>query len=257
VRFQAEGRPLVIGHRGAAAHAAENTLASLERAVELGADLVEFDVLALGDGTLVLAHSDDLAEVTQGRAAGRVAGRGLDEVRAFAPELPTLDDALAFLSERAPAVGAHVDLKSPGVEDGVVSALRRRAVTSRAVVSSCDAESLRALAALEPALARALTYPCDRLRLGGRRAVAPFRPIGVRVLRAVLPRRIAGLLGRADANVASLHHSVISRAAVERAQAAGAAVFAWTVNDPTVLRHVLEANVDGIITDDPTIVGLH
>ena len=74
------GRVLRIGHKGAAAlapekHAAlapENTLRSLALAVELGCDLVEFDVLSLDDGTLVLAHSDDLREVSHGSSHGRV-----------------------------------------------------------------------------------------------------------------------------------------------------------------------------------------
>jgi glycerophosphoryl diester phosphodiesterase len=254
VRLRADSRPLVIGHRGAAAYAPENTLASLEQAVGLGVDLVEFDVLALVDGTLVLAHSNDLAELSHGRATGRVAGRGLEELRTLAPDLPALDDALSFLNERAPSVGAHLDLKSRGVESSVVEALRRSGMVERAVVSSCHAESLRTIASNEPAIARALTYPCDRFRLSRRRVATPFRAGGRRVLRSTLPARIVGLLEGADATVASLHWSVVSAAAVERAQTAGAAVLAWTVNDKAVLRGVLEAKVDGIITDDPTII---
>jgi glycerophosphoryl diester phosphodiesterase len=254
MRLRAEGRPLVVGHRGAAAHAPENTIASLRRASELSVDLVEFDVVALADGTLVLAHSDDLAEVTHGRASGRVAGRRLDELRLLAPELPTLDDALACLSGLEPALGAHVDLKSPGTEADVVEALRRHGMLTRAVVSSCRREALREVAGLEPELPRALTYPCARLRLGHRPAAAPVRSAALGALRAGLPARIAGLLRRADATVASLHWSVVSGAAVERAHAAGAAVFAWTVNDETALRRVLAANVDAVVTDDPTIL---
>jgi len=66
-----------VGHRGASALAPENTLRALELAVELGCDMLEFDVLDLSDGTLVLAHSDDLREVSHGAAAGRVRGRDL------------------------------------------------------------------------------------------------------------------------------------------------------------------------------------
>jgi glycerophosphoryl diester phosphodiesterase len=50
-----------------------------------------------------------------------------------------------------------------------------------------------------------------------------------------------------------LHHWVVSRAAVERAHAHGAAVFAWTVDDATVLERVISAGVDGVITNDPRI----
>jgi glycerophosphoryl diester phosphodiesterase len=66
---------LRVGHKGAAALEPENTLRSLARAVELGCDLVEFDVLELHDGTLVLAHSDDLLEVSTVRPAAGFVGR--------------------------------------------------------------------------------------------------------------------------------------------------------------------------------------
>jgi glycerophosphoryl diester phosphodiesterase len=64
-----------VGHRGASALAPENTLAALGLAVELGCDMLEFDVLDLVDGTHVLAHSTKLREVSHGAARGR-GGRG-------------------------------------------------------------------------------------------------------------------------------------------------------------------------------------
>ena len=78
-----EGRPLVVGHRGAAALAPENTIEALSAAVEAGADAVEFDV---GPG-LLLGHDPHLAT-------------GLH-----------LDDALAFLRDKA--IGIQVDMKTP------------------------------------------------------------------------------------------------------------------------------------------------
>ena len=96
-----DGRLLRIGHRGAAALAPENTLEALGTAVELGCDLVEFDVLSI-DGRLVLGHS--------------------------AEELPdepaSLDDALALLA--ADGAGAHVDLKWHGYETETVAAIARQ-----------------------------------------------------------------------------------------------------------------------------------
>ena len=105
------GGVLRIGHRGAAALAPENTLRSFRAAVETGVDLIEFDVLDLRRGPLVLAHSDHLDEVSHGAASGRVRDLSLDALRVFAPELPTFDDALAFFVDEAPGVGLHIDLK--------------------------------------------------------------------------------------------------------------------------------------------------
>ena len=96
-----DGRPLRIGHRGAAALAPENTLASFRAAVEAGVDLVEFDVIQVARGELVVAHSYDLHEVSHGARRGSLKRMSLDEIRAACPELPTLGEALGFFAEEA------------------------------------------------------------------------------------------------------------------------------------------------------------
>jgi glycerophosphoryl diester phosphodiesterase len=252
VNLRADGGPLRVGHKGAAALEPENTLRSLQRAVELGCDLVEFDVLDLDDGTLVLAHSDDLLEVSHGAARGRVRSLTLDGLREVAPELPTFDEALELLGSRD-GVGIQVDLKWHGYEAGAAQAIRRHGLVERTVVSTFHAGSLRKLAVLEPALQRGLTYPFDRHGVSHRRLLRPVAAAAALAIRSALPRRIAGMLDRARATAAMLHYSVVSRAAVDVAHEHGAAVFAWTVDDEVALREMLGAGVDGVITNDPQI----
>lgn len=252
IELRREGRVLRIGHRGAAALAPENTLRSLELAIELGVDLVEFDVIDVR-GTLVLAHSTRLAEITHGSASGRVRRRTLAELRELAPDLPTLDDALSFLGERD--VGLHLDFKCRGRESDVVEALRRHGLVERTVVSSFSAGVLRALRSLEPGLQLGLTYPRDRSGLGRRPGLAPVTAGVATALRRALPRRIVHLLGRAGASAAMLHYAVVSRAAVERCHDGGAAVFAWTVDEPALAERLDQLGIDGVITNDPRIFG--
>jgi glycerophosphoryl diester phosphodiesterase len=242
-----------VGHRGAAALAPENTLRSLELAVELGCDMLEFDVFALADGTLVLAHSNDMREVTHGRARGRVRRRTLAAVRRVAPDLPTLDEALAFLAARFPDVGLQLDLKRPGVEEGVVSALKSHGVLERSWISGFDARSLRRVAAIEPRLPRSYTLPRDRFGISKRGPLAPVVRGGLASIGASLPRRLPLLLSRARASAVTLHYSVASAAAICRAHELGAAVYVWTVDDVTLAKRLIEAGVDGIITNDPRI----
>jgi glycerophosphoryl diester phosphodiesterase len=230
VNLRAGDRPLLIGHKGAAALEPENTLRSLSRAVELGCDLVEFDVLAL-DGALVLGHSP--AEL--------------------AAEPASFDDALELLAGCA-GVGVHVDLKWHGYEAATVETIRRHGLLDRTLVSTCHVHSLRELAALEPALMRGFTYPFDRRGVSQRRVLAPLTAGALLTLRRLLPLRIERLLERARASVAVLHHMVISRAAVARAHARDAAVLAWTVDREPELARVLAAGVDGVITNDPRIL---
>jgi glycerophosphoryl diester phosphodiesterase len=254
IRLRCEpGRPLRIGHRGAAALAPENTLESIERAVEHNVDLVEIDVLDTSDGQLVLAHSNDLHEVSHGLARGRVRPLTVAELRRAAPSLPTLDEALSLLGGLASSVGVQLDLKARGFEQQVLAALRRHGLLDRAFVSSSHRPSLRMLGRLEPRLPLALKYPEDRFGVSGRRALRPFLSAGVVTLRRVLPYRLDGWLARTGVAAATLHWALVSRAAVERCHARDAAAIAWTVDDPDVAKRLIQAGIDGIITNDPRI----
>lgn len=242
-----------VGHRGASALAPENTLRALELAVELGCDTLEFDVLDLVDGTVVLAHSNRLREVSHGATRGRLRGRSLEALRSVAPQMPTLDEALAFCVERFPTVALQVDLKRRGLERAVVESLRRHGVVDRAWVSGFDESALRRIGELEPNLARSYTLPRDRLGISRRGPLAPVVRRSLASFGAALPRRLPGLLARAGASAATLHHSVASIAAIERAHEIGAAVYVWTVDDSGLAAKLARAGADGIITNDPRI----
>lgn len=220
---RAGGPPLVIGHRGAAARAPENTLASLEAAVAARADLVEFD---LGPD-LRLGHS--------------ARERPSDQL--------SLDEALAFLA--AADVGVHVDAKVPGYEDAIVQAVRRHGCEERAVVSTAYPVTTRRLARLAPSLPRAIGYPHDRYGVSRLRWPAALSRAGAAALRQGMPLRLPLLIRRSQANVLSLHHTLCTRAAVAASHRLGAPILAWTVNDPDGVRRLADLGVDAIVSDDP------
>jgi glycerophosphoryl diester phosphodiesterase len=216
-------RPLVIGHRGAAAVAPENTLAALEAALAARVDLVEFDI-----------------------SPGLRLGHSLEELP---HDAISLDEALEFL--KAHFVGVHLDVKLPGYEEQVLEAIRRHGVAERAVLSTAFAVTARRFARLAPELPRAIGYPRDRLGVSNLRWPRPLQRAGATALRQAMPARVPVLLQWARANTLSLHHALCSRAAVATAHRLGAPVLAWTVNDAAGVRRVAAAGVDGIVSDDP------
>jgi len=227
--LRANGRLIRVGHRGAARLAPENTLRSFEAALEHGVDAIEFDVLDAGPGPLVLGHS--LAEL--------------------GPEPATLDEALDFFDGRD--VALHVDLKLTTRLEELAAALDRHGVSDRVVVSSFHLPSLQAVAAHAPQLPIGLTYPEDRYGVSKRRALKPAIRLGTLALRRAVVTRIPAMIARAGAHALMLQHAVVSPAAVARAHAAGAAVWAWTVDDEDELARLEAAGVDAVITNDPRI----
>lgn len=253
--LRGDGALIKVGHRGAAALEAENTLRSFEAAARAGVDAVEFDLLDLVGGPIVLAHSNDLLEVSHGAAAGTVRDRSLAELRELAPDLPTLDEALAFFADH-PELTVHVDLKLQSRLEEVAQALVRHDLVRRTVASSFHRPSLRTLARHAPGVQIGLTYPEDRHGIVRRRSLRPLVRLSLVAFRANLARRVPALVASASAAALMLHHAVVSPDAVVRAHAVGAAVWAWTVDLPHELESMREAGVDAVITNDPRIFTL-
>jgi glycerophosphoryl diester phosphodiesterase len=231
--IQPPGSYWKVAHRGASALAPENSLAAIEAALAAGVDFVELDVLVAGN-ELRVAHA----------------------VAQLRPDSPTLDAALALFSARAPAAARlDLDMKTAGTERVLVDALAGHDLVPRALVTSFHREILRTVRRLEPEVATGISYPNDRHGLSEARPFAPLVGPGLAVLRRALPWRIEGMLRRAAADAAMLHHALVSPEVVARCHAAGAAVFAWTVDTATDLRRVLAAGADGAISDDPGLFG--
>ncbi len=232
MRLLRDDGPLIrVGHRGAAALAPENTLRAFELALASGVDAVEFDVLDRGDGPLVLGHS--LAEL--------------------GPEPATLDEVLAFLAGRD--IDLHVDLKLSTRLDELAGALVQHGLAERAVVSSFHLPSLAAFAGAAPQIPIGFTYPEDRYGVSRRRVFQPAIRLGILAARRALVARIPAMIARAGASALMLHHAVVTRPAVERAHAAGVAVWAWTVDDTVEIARLDTAGVDAVISNNPELFG--
>ena len=245
----ASGRVLRIAHRGGAAIAPENTLAAFRQAIEMGVDFVEFDVFDLDDGTLVVAHSDDLLEVSHGAVRGRVKPLALAELRRARRTCPC--STKRSRSSPRPRWASISTSSATATGGGCGRASPSRAL-DRAIASSFWVQALRDLRATEPRLAIGITYPEDRHGLARRRLLAPLVPGTVRLLGRALPYRLDDVedVGREH------RHAPLRRplhAAVDRCHAAGAAVWAWTVNEAAVLEEAMSFGVDGVCSGGPQL----
>ncbi len=230
--------PRVIGHRGAAASAPENTLASIRKAKDLGASWVEFDVKLTGDGVAVLMHDERLERTTSGR--GEVALttfaqlRQLDAGGWFAPAfrgepVPTLEAALTLCAELG--LGINVEIKPcPGCA----------AATARATVLALRRHWPGALPA---PLISSFEHDC----LAVARDLAPELPRGY--LAGGLPLRWRAELARYGCR--TLHLNARRLGARQRAAVVASKVplLLYTVNDPERARSLLDAGAAAVFTD--------
>jgi glycerophosphoryl diester phosphodiesterase len=134
-------------------------------------------------------------------------------------------------------------------------ALRNHDLLERSLVSSLDPAALRDLRRYEPTLRVGLAYPEDRHGLAGRRTFAPLLAGGLAAMKLTLPRLIGRWLERAAASAAVVHRQLVTPSLIRVCHHRGAAVWAWTVNDPAEAGSLVEWGADAIISDDPRILG--
>ena len=222
----------VIGHKGAPAVAAENTVASFRAARALGADGVELDVRRAAGGHLAISH-DAVLPAPDGRALLDLPAEALPECM---PDLATALEACAGLEL------VNVEIKnwtydsdfdeSLGIADRVVSVIGSRpaAERERIIVSCFHLPTVDRVRALDPSLATGC------LMLGFSTVEAAVAEVAGHGHTAIHP-----------------HHSVVDAEVVKRAHDAGLAVNTWTCDDPDRIRWLAEAGVDGIVTNVPDL----
>jgi len=230
--------PPVIGHRGAAGSAPENTLAGFRRAARLGLRWIECDVRCTADGVPVLLHDANLERTTDGRGpVARQSARavaGLDAGSWFGAEfagepLPTLAAALACWRELG--LAANLELKSEdggaaALVDAVAAALDAARFPGALLISSFEPESIEAARARLPALPRGLL--CEELSGD---AIARALALSCRSVHAAAAR--------------------LAPEAVAKARAGGLEVLAYTVNEPADARRLWACGVRSVFSDWP------
>lgn len=227
---------LAIAHRGASGYAPENTFAAFRRAIALGAGFIETDLQLSRDARLVAIHDATVNRTTNGQ--GAVHDMTLAELRRldagswfgseFAGErIPTIEEILEFANKHD--VVFYLEMKpsgSWGGEHALISALRESREIARTVVISFDAAILAAVRKIEPTLMTGLLFeghipnPLDiAIEIGARQLAVRGDLVTPRLLKEARGRDLQ--------------------------------VVCWTVNHPGHMRLLVQAGVDGIISDYP------
>lgn len=243
----------VHAHRGAMALRPENTLPAFREGIRAGADYIELDVLATRDDVLVVTHDEVInPRICRGGPPRAIREMTLAEVRRYdcgaltLPEfprqvavpgsrIPTLDEVLEL--GKTSSIRFNIEIKSSPEKKGltpdpepyaamVIAAVRRHGLQKRVLLQSFDFRVVKAVRAAAPDLAAAALYGS-----GDRSFVDIARETGVRMVNP--------------------HYKLATPERVKEAHAAGIRVASWTADTPELWDRLLEAGVDGIITNDP------
>ena len=240
----------VVGHRGNAAHAPENTLESFGQALALGVDALEFDVRLSRDGEVVVIHDDTVARTTGGKEA--VDTLALSDLRRLDAGATFSTDGGRTFPYRGRGIGipslAEVLAQLPDIPVLIEIKVAEAGAPTRRVIEAANAQGHCIVASFDP------------------RALLAFSGSGIPVSStpaAIVPLCIPALMGR---RYTSLPFQIMSlprvhkgvpvplRALARAAEPAGVPLHVWTVNDREVARRLWRAGVRGILSDDPATI---
>lgn len=233
-------KPLIIAHRGASAEAPENSLAAFMLGVMQKCDMIELDVHLTKDKQVVVIHDHTLDRTTNG--IGEIANLNYEDIKGYdcgkwfsdqyAEEyVPLLEEVLT----KVPAnVQFNVEIKAagtPGMVSSLIDVLRKCDRVESTVISSFHYGCLTELKKQLPEIRIGLLYHKD---------VADFKKFEE----------------ESGVEVFSLHphHPLVTESYMEIANAAGKAVYPWTVDGEPDLRKLIDLGVAGIITNKPGLL---
>lgn len=236
--------PRVIGHRGAAGYAPENTLAGFVHAAQRGVGWVEFDVRLTKDGVPILLHDDNLDRTTDG--AGPVAAATLKEIKKLdagswfdkrfaGEEVPTLSEALDVI---------HDCGMTPNIE--IKANPREHWHTGRIV-----GDELERL--WPPGRPLPLVSSFKMRALAGFKRARPDLPVGLNVWRRP---HFQWTFGASFLDCVSVHFSAdrVTDRQIAQVKASGRRVVCYTVNDAALAQRLFGRGVDAVFTDVPDMI---
>lgn len=229
------GNLLCIGHRGAAGHVLENTLASMEKAISLGANWIELDVHYV-QGRLIVFHDDRLERLS--KSTGYVVNQSFETLRSLElldkrPDnrdrsIPTLEEVFDLVDKR---VGINIELKSPGTAEPVVSLVQDYVTDKgwsydRIIVSSFNHHEILKAKQMLP-------------------------EINIGAIHACLPISYTRFAEEINAYSVHPYHAIVTEEYVRDARERGLKIFVWTVDHPEDIARIKTMDIDGIITNYP------
>lgn len=258
--------PLVIGHACAAGEAPANTLAGVRAALDAGAEAMELDVQLCADGIPILMHDETVDRTTN--IKGAVRSLSLAELQAAdagnGEPVPTLDAVFGLVAGRLMIMCELKRTKDQPEQDqrlvdAVLAVAEKHHASDWCAIHSFNPEMVERARKSDPRISGTIIcVPArDDAQSGGEQTVSPDFPLDAgRLARSLgipdytIEGLIAALLA-CNGQALSVEHHHIDRALVVKAKRRQVTIWAWTADAPEDWARLIDAGVDGIITNVP------
>ncbi|MFX1305933.1 MAG: glycerophosphodiester phosphodiesterase [Promethearchaeota archaeon] len=222
-----------MAHRGASSIAPENTLQAFQKAIELGADIIEFDVRKTLDDKIVISHDNSLIRITG--KLGSIRSMTLEQLRELdfgaGEKIPTLEELIKLTKRK---IGLNCEVKVRGIEQELVDIFRDADLLDSIIISSFKNDVLNKIQKIEP-----------KVRL------AALNPNKYGWISSWISRK--KMIKKAKYNrfyAINPIHFLINKKFIGKAHQSNLKVFPWTVNSESRMEELVRLGVDGIITND-------
>lgn len=221
---------LTIGHRGAMGHETENTLASIQKALDLNVDMIEIDVFKITSGEIVVFHDEKIDRLTNG--SGNIESLDLEALKNLTVEgnhkIPLLSEVLDVINHKVPL---NIELKGPGTSEGVIHIINNYIenegwTLDDFLISSFNWEELKNM---------------RRINMD----------IEIAVLTEENPLEAINIANDLNAIAINPNYLSLTKKNVSEIKSRGFKIFTWTVNDKEQISNMRELGVDGVFTNYP------
>ncbi|MCC6944779.1 MAG: glycerophosphodiester phosphodiesterase [Thermomicrobiales bacterium] len=237
-----DGRQIeVIGHAGAGGFFPHNSAASLRKAIELGVDRIEVDILIALDEVLILTHDASLIVDGATRETRELA---LDQLKIVLSGVLTLDEAVEMSGDDFPLL---LDIKGRHFSGALIRAIGSSPQGRRMSACGVFARTLRELKRTYPSMKVGLSRGHSITKLPGR----PAQRIGGALLSAAQALTLPLQAKWCGSSEVMIYHMMCTKLIVTVCHLAGLRVNVWTVDEPGDICRVLSSGVDGIISNRP------
>jgi glycerophosphoryl diester phosphodiesterase len=229
---------IIIGHRGASNIAPENTLKAFQKAVELKADFIEFDVQKTKDGQLIICHDEDISRITG--FAGKIERMTLKQLKEFdfgeGEKIPTLDEVVEITKGK---IGLQIEVKSKNIGKKIVKILEKANLIESTIVSSFMFKELVKIQKLKPELQLASLIPYEGFLVNNPRWTK------WKVVKKALDRA-----SKHKIQYIHPHYLMVDENFVNYSHQKNLKINVWTIDVKPGMKYLVKHGVDGLITND-------